>query len=133
MIKNVLFLNIIFAFISILHISACSQAYYGTLEKVGIHKRDILVDRVEAAKQSQEAARDQFQNALDQFSSVVKFDGGDLEDVYKRLDKELQKSEARADEVKTRIDKVEEVSEDLFAEWEQELEEYDSDKLEEKE
>ena len=28
----------------------CSKAYYGAMEKVGIHKRDILVDRVEGAR-----------------------------------------------------------------------------------
>jgi len=91
-----------------------------------------LVDRVEAAKQSQEKARDQFQSALEEFGSVVNYDGGDLEDTYKKLDKELQKSEARAEEVKTRIDKVEDVSKALFKEWEQELDQYDSENLRKK-
>ena len=112
-----------------IQIAACSQAYYGTLEKAGIHKRDILVDRVQAAKQSQEAAKDQFQSALEEFSSVVNFDGGDLEETYNKLNKELQKSEARADDVKTRINRVEAVSKALFKEWKQELGEYDSESL----
>ena len=114
---------------TLIYVSACSQAYYGALEKVGVHKRDILVDRVQDAKQSQEAARDQFQSALEEFSSVVNFDGGNLEETYKNLDKELQKSEARAQEVKTRIDKVEDVSKALFKEWERELDQYDSENL----
>ena len=129
MAKIILFINYFVSIFVILYVTGCSQAYYGTLEKVGIHKRDILVDRVEAAKESQEAAKEQFLSALEEFSTVVKFDGGDLEELYKKLDKELQKSEARADEVKTRIDKVEEVSQDLFVEWEKELEEYSSDSL----
>lgn len=110
-------------------ITSCSQAYYGALEKVGIHKRDIMVDRVQEAKQSQEDAKEQFQSALEEFSSVAKFQGGDLEDTYKKLNKELQKSEARADEVTTRIDSVEDVSIALFDEWEQELDQYESAKL----
>lgn len=113
----------------ILLISACSQAYYGALEKVGIHKRDIMVDRVQEAKQSQEDAKEQFKSALEEFSSVANFQGGDLEDTYKKLDKELEKSEARADEVTARIDSVEDVSIALFKEWEQELDQYESQKL----
>lgn len=32
---------------------ACSGVYYSALEKVGIEKRDILVDRVESARDAQ--------------------------------------------------------------------------------
>jgi hypothetical protein len=113
----------------LLFITACSQAYYGALEKVGIHKRDIMVDRVQEAKQSQEDAKEQFQSALEEFSSVANFQGGDLEDTYKKLNKQLQKSEARADEVTMKIDSVEDVSIALFEEWEQELDQYESPKL----
>ncbi len=111
------------------YLSACSQAYYGALEKAGIHKRDIMVDRVADAKQSQEDARDQFQSALEEFSSVANFQGGDLEDTYKKLNKELEKSESRAEDVSIRIDSVEDVSIALFKEWEEELEQYESQKL----
>ncbi len=113
----------------LLLIAACSQAYYGALAKVGIHKRDIMVDRVQEAKQSQENAKEQFQSALEEFSTVANFQGGDLEATYKKLNKELQKSEARADDVTTRIDSVEDVSVALFNEWKQELDQYESPKL----
>lgn len=116
-------------FFVLLFVVSCSQAYYGALEKVGIQKRDIMVDRVQEAKQSQQDAKEQFQSALEEFSSVANFQGGDLENTYKKLNKELQKSEARADEVTTRIDSVEDVSIALFKEWEQELDQYESTKL----
>lgn len=121
--------NLLGYFFLLFIITACSQAYYGALEKVGIHKRDIMVDRVQEAKQSQEDAKDQFRSALEEFSSVANFQGGDLEATYKKLDKELQKSEARAEEVTTRIDSVEDVSIALFKEWDDELDQYDSQKL----
>ena len=108
---------------------ACSQAYYGALEKIGIQKRNIMVDRVQEAKQSQQDAKEQFQSALEEFSAVANFQGSDLEDTYEKLNKELQKSEARADEVTARIDSVEDVSIALFEEWEQELDLYKSPKL----
>jgi len=36
--------------IIILGLSGCSTMYYGTMEKLGVHKRDIMVDRVKAAR-----------------------------------------------------------------------------------
>ena len=38
--------------------SGCQKAYYGTMEKFGYHKRDILVDRVEESKDAQEQAKE---------------------------------------------------------------------------
>jgi hypothetical protein len=34
-------------------LAGCSSAYYSTLEKVGIHKRDLMVSRVEDARDAQ--------------------------------------------------------------------------------
>ena len=36
--------------LAVLLLTACSSAYYGAMEKIGIHKREILVDRIEDAK-----------------------------------------------------------------------------------
>lgn len=44
--------------------SGCSSVYYDAMEKVGIHKRDILADRIEDARDSQHAAKEQFNSAL---------------------------------------------------------------------
>jgi hypothetical protein len=99
------------------------------MESFGIHKRDILVDRVEEARESQEEAGEQFQSALDSFRQVVEFEGGELEQKYAKLNAEYERSEAKAQEVSDRIDSVEKVAEDLFDEWEAELEEYTSQSL----
>ncbi|MFK7831002.1 MAG: DUF2959 domain-containing protein [Congregibacter sp.] len=110
-------------------LSACQSAYYGTLEKVGIHKRDILVDRVEETQESQEEAQEQFVSALEQFRSVVEFDGGELEDRFDKLNDEFEKSEEVAEEIRSRIAAIEDVAEDLFSEWEGELDQYSSKSL----
>jgi len=107
----------------------CQKAYYSTMEKFGVHKRDIMVERVEEARDSQEEAKEQFQSALEQFSSVLNFKGGKLEDKYKTLQAEYDESEAKADDVNKRIDAVEDVSEALFDEWEDELSQYSSASL----
>lgn len=105
-------------------ITSCSTAYYKTMEGFGVEKRDILVDRVEEARDAQDEASEQFADALEQFRSVVAFDGGDLEEVYDRLNTEYQRSVDEAGQVSERIDAVESVAEDLFSEWENELDEY---------
>jgi hypothetical protein len=107
----------------------CQGVYFNALERVGFHKRDILVDRVEDARDSQEEAKEQFASALERFMSVVAVEGGSLEDKYKQLDAELQRSEQRANDVRKRIDAVEDVAGALFAEWEQELREYNDANL----
>ncbi len=107
----------------------CSKAYYGTMEKMGIHKRDILVDRVEDARDAQADAQVQFKDALEQFGSVVTIENTDLKEAYDRLNAEFEDSEAAAEEVSERIDKVESVAEDLFKEWEKELDLYTNQEL----
>jgi hypothetical protein len=104
--------------------AGCQSMYYGTMEKFGVHKRDILVSRVKSARDSQEAAKKQFANALEQFKSVVAIKGGELEAPYNTLNAALQKSEAGAAEVRSRIDAVEDVSGSLFREWRAELSQY---------
>lgn len=105
-------------------LAACSGTYYKAMETMGYEKREILVDRVEAARDAQEEASEQFTSALDQFRATVNFDGGDLEAIYGRLNSEYQDSLSEAENVSARIDSVESVSEDLFDEWQAELAEY---------
>lgn len=107
----------------------CETAYYGTMEKLGYHKRDLMVNRVESARDAQEDAKEEFQSALEKFSSVLQFDGGALEDKYDQLKNAYDRSAARAQTVRDRIDSVEDVAEDLFEEWQAELSEYSSDNL----
>jgi len=109
--------------------TGCQTAYYETMERLGVHKRDILVDRIEEARDDQEAVKEEFASALEEFTSVVEFDGGVLEEHYQRLDAALKRSENRADAVSNSIQDVERVAEALFKEWEAELAQYSSDDL----
>ncbi|MBN1270553.1 MAG: DUF2959 domain-containing protein [Kiritimatiellae bacterium] len=113
----------------VLGLSACSTMYYKAMEKVGVHKRDIMVDRVKAARDTQAETKKQFVSAMEQFRSVINFKGGDLEKEYNRLNATLQKSEAGAKAVRDRIAAVEDVSDALFSEWRAEIKQYTSDSL----
>lgn len=105
----------------LLTLAGCETAYYGAMEKVGIEKRDILVDRIEDTQEIQQDAQEQFKDALEQYRAVVAFDGGNLEKLYDRLSAEYEDSEAVAARIADRIREVENVADDLFDEWEDEL------------
>ncbi|TDF35764.1 DUF2959 domain-containing protein [Alteromonadaceae bacterium M269] len=110
-------------------LTACQTAYYAAWEKVGVEKRDILVDRVEEAKDAQEDAQEQFTSALDQFSQLISFDGGELQEVYESLSDQYEASNDSAERVSARIDSVESVANALFDEWQDELGQYSNETL----
>lgn len=114
---------------TLLALSGCQSTYYAAMEKVGVHKRDILVDRVEAARDAQQDAKEQFQDALERYRSVVQVNGGELETRYKALDSEYRASQDSAEAVHARIKAVEDVAEALFDEWEGELAQYSNPSL----
>jgi hypothetical protein len=113
----------------LLLLTACESTYYDAMEQIGIHKRDILIDRIEEAQEAQEDGQEQFKDALEQFKAVVNFDGGKLEDTYNRLNEEYEDSVSAAEKITDRINSVESVAEALFDEWESELLEYSNTNL----
>jgi hypothetical protein len=107
-----------------INLTACSSIYYSGLEKIGIPKRDVMVHRVEKARDTQQETKQQFKSALEQFTAVTQFKGGDLEVTYNKLNAEYEASVKKADEVNKRIGDIEDVSAALFSEWENELAQY---------
>ena len=114
---------------ALVFLSGCQKVYYGTMEAFGKHKRDILVENVTEARDAQNEAKEQFASALEEFSAVVNFSGGDLEEKYKSLDAEFKKSKSKADAVSGHIKDIKRVAKALFEEWENELDLYTSDNL----
>jgi chromosome segregation ATPase len=110
-------------------LTGCQSAYYAAAEKVGFAKRDILVSRVESARDSQHDAKKEITDALTEFRKVVATDGGELEARYDALAAQLNDSERAATRVRERIAAVEDVAEALFAEWRAELGEYSDPSL----
>jgi len=110
-------------------LTGCQSMYYGAMEKVGYEKRDILVDRVDNAREAQQEAKEQFESALEQFVVMTNYSGGELEKQYKNLKSEYEDSKARADDVRDRIELVEHVSGALFEEWKMEISQYSSKDL----
>ena len=107
----------------------CASVQYSAMEKVGVYKRDILVDRVEDAREAQQSAKQEVTSAYEQFTALVRVDGGDLEKTYRRLQDAVDDTQGSVEEVDERIEAIEQVAEDLFDEWRDELDEYSSASL----
>ncbi len=107
--------------------AATRSAYYNTWEKFGYAKRERLVDNVKAAREEQVQAKKQFATALDQFESVVNFDGGDLEPMYNKLNKQYEGCESQAEAVRGKIKSVKNVAQALFSEWQEEIKQIKDD------
>ena len=122
-----LFLGLVL--VTALPILGCQSMYYAGMEKIGYHKRDLMVSDVEKARDAQQEAKEQFRSALDRFTTVLNFKGGELQEKYETLNAEYERSEAKAQAVRDRIASVEDVSGALFTEWEAELKEYSSASL----
>lgn len=114
---------------SMFSLTACSSMYYGGLEKIGIPKREVMVYRVEKARDTQEETKEQFKSALEQFTVLTNFKGGNLEATYNKLNSEYEDSARKAEEVRQRISDIEDVSDALFREWEDELNQYSNTSL----
>jgi hypothetical protein len=115
-----------FACVLMIVLSGCASLQYSALEKVGIHKRDILVDRVEDARDAQTETREQLVSAYEELSALVGHEGGELEEKYQRLSKEVERSRKATAELDEHLSDIDRVSEDLFDEWESELDLYSS-------
>ncbi len=110
-------------------LGACASTYYSAMERFGVEKRDILVDRVKLARGEQADAQEVFTSALDEFRALVDVDGGDLERKYDKLNASYKRADGQANDVRARIKSVNDVGRRLFREWETELGEYESASL----
>ncbi|WAK03970.1 DUF2959 domain-containing protein [Methylobacter sp. YRD-M1] len=100
------------------------NVYYSARESIGDHKRTIVVSQVEQACVSLQDTRDEFQDALERFKSLVTVSETTLDHKYNLLNRQYQFCRAKSEAVSDRIRAIEDVSEALFIEWERELDEY---------
>lgn len=107
--------------LSVSLLSGCQSAYYSAMEQVGVHKRDIMVDRVEDANDAQQHAQQQFTSALEGLKALTNFKGGELEAAYNSVNDQYKDSESAVNKVKDRITAIEDVADALFEEWNEEL------------
>jgi hypothetical protein len=107
----------------------CTRTYYKAMATLGKEKRDILVSRVKESKKDQQQAREQIKTTMGSFQELTGFQGGQLEKNYKKLNSEYEKANDSAKKLHDRIDSIDKVSNDLFKEWQKEIDGMENRKL----
>jgi hypothetical protein len=109
--------------------AGCSSTYYSFWNKFGYEKRDILVSRVEDARDAQDKAKEDFRTTYQKFQDLTNYKGGDLEAEYNKLNSAYESCNDRAQTVRKRVDSVDKVANDMFSEWKTELGKYENQEL----
>jgi len=110
-------------------LAGCKSSYYKAMKTFGKEKRDILVSRVKDSKKDQQEAKEQIKTTMESFQELTGFQGGSLEKNYKKLNGEYEKAADSAQKLHNRIDSIDQVSSDLFKEWQKEIDGMENKKL----
>jgi Protein of unknown function (DUF2959) len=105
------------------------KVVYSAYEMVGVQKRDLLKKRVDETRENQKEAGETFKDALDRLRTLYKIDGGKLEKQYDLTRDAYEKSKTQSEAVKGSVRQVEQVAQDLFAEWEKEASQIETSTL----
>jgi hypothetical protein len=110
-------------------LSGCQSTYYKAMSTLGKEKRDILVQRIKDAKKDQDQTKQQLQTTMESFQALTGFQGGSLEKSYKRLNSDYEGAASQAGKLHDKIQSIDQVSNDLFKEWQGEINAMDNGKL----
>jgi len=108
---------------------SCQSVYYKTMKSLGKEKRDILVKRVIESKKDQQETKEKLQTTLESFQQLTGFQGGDLEKAYKKLNSQYEDAQGQANKLHDRIHSIDQVSNDMFKEWQSEINQMSNAKL----
>lgn len=118
---NFLNVNVLRLMFTCLLIAGCSSTYYAAWEALGKEKRDLLKNNIEKARQDQTVVQENFKDALTRLKELTGFESGDLDEMYNSLKQDYEACTNRAEILRNRIRSVNEVAQDLFVEWQNEI------------
>lgn len=107
---------------------SCSTIYYNFWETMGKEKRDLLQSNMRSAQEEQTEVKDKFESTLSKIRHEYSFKEGDLEETYDELKSDYEEALDKKEALSSRIDKVDDLAEDLFDEWEDEADELNNKK-----
>jgi Protein of unknown function (DUF2959) len=113
----------------ILLLAGCKSTYYKAMQTLGKEKRDILVARIKDAKKDQDQTKQKLQTTMESFQALTGFKGGSLEKSYNRLNSDYDSASSQAGKLHDKIQSIDQVSNDLFKEWQGEINAMDNAKL----
>ncbi|MBT8430817.1 MAG: DUF2959 domain-containing protein [Gammaproteobacteria bacterium] len=100
-----------------------------SIDRLWKEPRDLLVDRVEDARDTQQETIEEFQTAMEKFKAVTGFEGGELEAQYEKLNTAYERSAGQAAEIGDKVDKVTLAANALLDEWRVELKDYHDERM----
>jgi ElaB/YqjD/DUF883 family membrane-anchored ribosome-binding protein len=100
-----------------------------SIDRLWKEPRDLLVDRVEDARDTQQETIEEFQTAMEKFKAVTGFEGGELEAQYEKLNTAYERSADQAAEIGDKVDKVTLAANALLDEWRVELKDYHDERM----
>jgi len=123
--KNVRAVAAVLVYVFLIFIVGCGNAYKAS----GQYKRELLLNRIEKARQCHDQAREQFEVVLANYTSIIDGKGGDIRTKYNKLNRECKRAESIDEDMSKRIKEVEKVGKPLFRDWEDELNQYQDEQL----
>ena len=106
---------------ALLLLQGCSQVYYSTWEMLGKQKRDLLRDNVEDLSTDQKEVQEEVQDALSRLRTLYGSPPEKLAQVYDDLKSDYDSAKSKAAALHARIEKVDEIADALFSEWDTEI------------
>ena len=101
-------------------LTSCQAMYFTTMEKFGVEKRDILLERVEDAHDALKVAEVRFDASLTTFREIVKGEESTLTANFERFSDAYDKAESAAADFHERVADVQVVANLMFEEWKRE-------------
>jgi hypothetical protein len=98
-------------------LGSCQAMYFTTMEKLGVEKREILLDRLEEAHDKLQIAQVRFDGSLSAFREIVGGEEGNLQQNYDRYSDSYDKSEDAAADFYDTVASVQVVAGLMFDEW----------------
>ena len=80
-----------------------------------------LKNNIEKARQDQTVVQENFKDALTRLKELTGFESGDLDKMYNSVKQDYEECTNRAEILRNRIRSVNEVAQDLFVEWQNEI------------
>jgi predicted nucleic acid-binding Zn-ribbon protein len=100
---------------------AVRKAKYSAWETIGVEKRDLFKREISNVKDNQKESGESLKDALTQLKEVYGFDGGNLEREYNKLNASYVDAKNDGEKVNESIVKLDNVANDLFEEWNNEI------------
>ena len=107
----------------------CKSTYYEAAETVGYERREMLTDRMQDARDSQVAAKQQLQTALYTLRRVGSVPEEEVADLHHDLETEVDRTDEQIEDLHEDIASVESVAQAMFDDWEDDLAKYESEDL----